>query len=86
VTAVDAYTYDLAGRLQTVSRDANLLASYGYDPNGNRTSVTTASGTVAATYDAQDRIVTFGDRTYTHTAHGEVQSWTDSSSGTTTLS
>jgi RHS repeat-associated protein len=84
-TGVDAYTYDLAGRLAAVSRDGNLLASYGYDANGNRTSVTTTAGTIAATYDAQDRILTFGDRTYTHTHHGEVQSWTDSA-GTTTLS
>lgn len=36
-----------------------------------------------ATYDAQDRILTFGARTYTHIAHGDVQSWTESGATTT---
>ena len=84
VMAADAYGYDLAGRLTTVTRGAAPLASYSYDANGNRTSVTTSAGTITATYDDQDRILTFGDRTYTHTAHGEVRSWADAS-GTTTL-
>jgi RHS repeat-associated protein len=78
------YGYDLAGRLTTVTRNGSLHASYTYDPNGNRVSVTTGAGTITATYDAQDRIVTFGGRTYTHSGHGDVQSWTDSV-GTTTL-
>ena len=55
-----------------LTRGGALLASYTYDANGNRTSVTTSGGTIAATYDDQDRILTFGDRAYTHTAHGEV--------------
>lgn len=60
------------------------LAAHTYDANGNRTSITTGAGTIAATYDDQDRILTFGARNYTHTPHGEVRSWTDSV-GTTTL-
>jgi YD repeat-containing protein len=84
ITTTDAYTYDVAGRLESVTRNGSPLASYTYDANGNRTSITTSSGTISATYDDQDRILTFGSRTYTHTAHGDVQSWTDAS-GTTTL-
>ena len=61
-----------------------MAVTYGYDPNGNRNSVTTAGGTIAATFDAQDRIQTFGTRTYTHTPHGDVQGWTDSATNTTT--
>ena len=82
-TTVDAYTYDLAGRLTVVARGGATLAEYAYDPNGNRTSVTTSAGTTSATYDAQDRILTFGARTYTHTAHGEVASWTEAGATTT---
>jgi len=80
----EVYSYDLSGRLTGVTRGGVPLASYTYDANSNRTSVTTDAGTVLATYDSQDRVVTFGDRTYTHSPNGEVQSWTDSS-GTTTL-
>ena len=78
VPTQDAYGYDLAGRLQTVTRNGALAVTYGYDGNGNRTSVTTAGGTTSATYDAQDRIQTWGPRTYTHAPHGDVASWTDS--------
>jgi YD repeat-containing protein len=73
----DVYGYDLAGRLQTVTRNGTLVVTYGYDANGNRTSTTSAGGTIAANYDAQDRIQTLGTRTYTHTAHGDVASWTE---------
>ena len=80
----EAYGYDLMGRLTTVTRDGVLLTFYAYDNNGNRTGVTTSAGTIAASYDAQDRVLTVGDRTYTHSADGEVQAWTDTT-GTTTL-
>ncbi len=51
VATVEAYGYDLAGRLTGVSRGGAPVAGYSYDLNGNRTSVTTPAGTVAATYD-----------------------------------
>jgi RHS repeat-associated protein len=84
VTTTDVYGYDAAGRLETVTRNGTLVVTYGYDANGNRTAVTTAGGTTSATFDAQDRILTFGTRTYTHTPHGDVAGWTDSASSTTT--
>ena len=84
VPTVDAYGYDLAGRLQTVTRNGVLVVTYGYDANGNRNAVTTAGGTTAGTFDAQDRIQTFGTRTYTHTPHGDVAAWTDSATSTAT--
>ena len=34
-THLEAYTYDPAGRLETVTSDGVLAASYGYDANGN---------------------------------------------------
>ncbi len=63
-----AYAYDSAGQLTQVTRDGSVLGTYAYDANGNRT---LADG-VAATYDAQDRLVSVGSRTYTHAASGEL--------------
>jgi RHS repeat-associated protein len=71
-----AYTYDLAGRLTEVRQDNVLTASYGYDSNGNRLSRTDGTGTLTATYDAQDRLEQFGATTYVHNAAGERQSTT----------
>ncbi len=39
--------------------------------------------TVTGTYDAQDRLLTYGDATYTYTANGELASQT-TPAGTTT--
>jgi len=83
VTTTDHFGYDLAGRLETVTRGGSLVASYVYDPNGNRTGITTPVGTTTATYDSQDRILTLGSRTYTHTPHGDVASWTENGATTT---
>jgi len=61
-----------------------LTATYGYDPNGNRNSVATASGTKTATYDAQDRLLTYGSWSYTYTANGDLLTKTDTSNGQVT--
>ena len=73
------YTYDAAGRLDGVLTGASAV-TYGYDPNGNRTHV---SGVPVATYDAQDRLLTYAGATYTYTAGGDLRTKTDAS-GTTT--
>jgi YD repeat-containing protein len=83
VTHTDVYGYDPAGRLTTVTRDGAPLVTYTYDANGNRLTETTLAGTVSGTYDAQDRLLTYGAATYTHTAAGELRTRTDAS-GTTT--
>ena len=66
------YTYDKAGRLVSVSLNGSAIAGYAYDTNSNRQSLTTSQGTTSATYDAQDRILTYGSTSYTYTANGEV--------------
>jgi YD repeat-containing protein len=78
------YSYDQAGRLWQVMQNGVLTATYLYDANGNRTSKTTASGTQTAAYDAQDRLLTYGNWSYTYTANGDLQSKTDTSSGQVT--
>jgi RHS repeat-associated protein len=68
------YTYDDAGRLTGVKKNGATSSAYTYDSNSNRLTATTSSGTVSATYDAQDRLLTYGNAAYTYTANGELAS------------
>jgi RHS repeat-associated protein len=83
-TTVWSYSYDQAGNLWQVMQNGALTATYLYDANGNRTSVTTPSGTQAATYDVQDRLLTYGNLTYAYTPNGDLQSKTDTTTGQVT--
>jgi RHS repeat-associated protein len=74
VTTEYGYGYDYAGRLETVSANGGVVASYAYDANGNRTLKTTAAGSESGTYDDQDRILSYGDETLVSGARGELQS------------
>jgi RHS repeat-associated protein len=71
VTRVVDYTYDLAGRLSEVRHDGALVSSYAYDATGNLIGRTTGAGAVAATYDAQERVVQFGQGMFEHGLGGE---------------
>ena len=75
------YSYDPAGRLSTVTQDSNPLSTYNYDNNGNR--IARTGPTVSASYDAQDRLTSYGSTTYSYTANGELLSKTN---GTATTS
>lgn len=70
-TATYAYAYDAAGRLSEVRTGGVVTQAYTYDLNGNRTRVVTASQTLTAAYDAQDRLLNNGTATYVHAATGE---------------
>jgi len=67
-------TYDVRGRLESVTLDGTTSV-YGYDPNGN---MTTVDGSTFGTYDAQDRLVTLsptsgsGPWTYSYTNNGDL--------------
>ena len=82
VTHQYAYHYDLAGRLDQVTVDG-VSSAYQYDSNGNRLAHVTASGVVDGTYDAQDRLLSYGEGQYTYTANGDLQGKT-TPAGTTT--
>jgi len=69
-----SYGYDVAGRLTGVKKNGTVLSTYTYDSNSNRLMATTPSGTVTGTYDAQDRLLTYGNVSYTYTANGELAS------------
>ena len=67
-----SYTYDSNGRLTDVTEDGAAVGHYGYDADDNRTTFTGTSGTVNPTYDAQDRLLTYGSATYAYTRNGEL--------------
>ncbi|HQO19511.1 MAG TPA: RHS repeat-associated core domain-containing protein [Acidobacteriota bacterium] len=81
ITTTWEYTYDTAGRLTQTTKNGDLWASYGYDSNGNRLTKTTSSQTINGTYDAQDRLLSYGNYTYTYTANGELRSKTNTTNG-----
>jgi RHS repeat-associated protein len=61
-----------------------LLSHYTYSPNGNRTAYTGSSGTITATYDTQDRLLQYGNLSFTYTPNGELLSKVDTSANQTT--
>lgn len=67
------YAYDPAGRLAEVKLNGVLQARYGYDDNGNRTTV---NGQTIAQYDEQDRLFSYDDNSYTYTENGELKTKT----------
>ncbi|MEZ0391293.1 MAG: PKD domain-containing protein [Pseudobdellovibrionaceae bacterium] len=64
----NGYVYDSVGRLSTVSTNGTLTRQYTYDANGNRLS----ANATAATYDAQDRLVQYGNTQYQYDAKGTL--------------
>ena len=85
VTDTYVYTYDLAGRLTDVEKNGSNIGHYEYDQNSNRTSYTGDLGMFGATYDAQDRLLTYGTNSYTYTQNGELATKTNAS-GTSSYS
>jgi RHS repeat-associated protein len=83
-TTVWGYAYDTGGRLWQVTKDGVLVSVYGYGVNGNRLTKTTSGGTETATYDDQDRLLTYGKWAYTYTANGELRTKTDTTIGDVT--
>ncbi|MBK6782288.1 MAG: RHS repeat-associated core domain-containing protein, partial [Gemmatimonadetes bacterium] len=71
------------------SLDGTLHQAFAYDSNGNRTSLTTALGTVSSSHDAQDRLTrsaTSGGvvTLYAYGSNGELKTKTDSATGAPT--
>lgn len=72
VTSTYDYSYDSAGRLTSVEKNGVITDSFTYDDNGNRTSGVIDGVSFSATYDNQDRILTYDSRTYTHNNNGDL--------------
>ena len=68
-----AYVYDTDGQVIERKKNGVTLESYSYDLNGNRTGYTHSGPngfSLAATYDAQDRMVQQGSATYAFDVDG----------------
>lgn len=84
-TDVYDYSYDDAGRLTDVKLNSAPEAHYDYDANGNRLSKTDSLGNATVgTYDARDRLLTYGTVQFGYTADGELASKTDTATGAVT--
>ena len=70
------YLYNNISQLEKVKKNGVEVAGYQYDANGNRLSKTTSGGPINGSYDDQDRLLSYGDATYTYTANGELQTKT----------
>ncbi|NJA05139.1 PASTA domain-containing protein [Methylococcaceae bacterium WWC4] len=70
------YAYDTAGRLAQVKKNNVLQSSYSYDDNGNRLTRTQGAITTSGSYDAQDRLLSYGNANYAYTDNGELKTKT----------
>lgn len=68
------YEYNDIGYLIEVSENGVTTAEYAYDANGNRIKYIMPSDTVTATYDDQDRMLSYGEATYKYGPRGDLQS------------
>src|SRR5262249_22192027 len=77
------YAYDALYRLVSESVTDPLGGSatfaYAYDPAGNRLTLTSATGTLHYTYDANDRLLSAGPTTYSYDLNGNTASITSGS-------
>ena len=66
------FAYDTTGRLVSVVRDGALASSYSYDGSGNRLTRSTTGGASVGTYDDQDRMLSYGNATYSYSSSGDL--------------
>jgi RHS repeat-associated protein len=86
VTKVYEYRYDALRRLDQVKIDGVVDEEFTYDGNGNRlTYFKQGVGTVSATYDDQDRLLTYGTYVFTYTSNGELETKTNTATSETWL-
>ncbi|QDK45629.1 hypothetical protein DOM22_10950 [Bdellovibrio sp. ZAP7] len=85
-STTDAYSYvfDLSGRLQQVTKNAAVIANYGYDSNSNRNAGNVGAQTTTASYDDQDRLTAYNSLTFTYDANGDLLTKTNNVTNTTT--
>ncbi|WP_343244633.1 LamG-like jellyroll fold domain-containing protein [Streptomyces sp. SID11385] len=76
----ESYTYDDSGRMTSWTSGSGTVA-YAWDAAGNRT----RTGDVEATYDARNRLLTQGAKTYSYTPRGTLASVKSDGSATRDL-
>jgi RHS repeat-associated protein len=86
VTKTYDYRYDALRRLDQVKVNGVVEEEFTYDGNGNRlTAFKAGQGTVSATYDDQDRLLTYGTWTFGYKANGELERKTNTATAQTWL-
>ncbi|WP_437669669.1 RHS repeat domain-containing protein [Sorangium sp. So ce131] len=83
-TRVNRFGYDPASRLTDVFEGGVLAAHYDLDENGNRLGRTTATASEVGAYDDQDRLLSYGTKTYAYQDSGEILRRSDTATGETT--
>ena len=68
------YAYDTSGRLAGVTVDGASVESDSYDAAGNRVTVKTPAGALAAAYDDRDRLISWGSAQYFVRPDGQLTS------------
>lgn len=71
-TDLTEFSYDLAGRLEQAKKNGVVVGDYDYDANGNRSSYEGIFGVFEGVYDAQDRLQSYGEASYTYTMNGDL--------------
>ncbi|MNK07404.1 tRNA(Glu)-specific nuclease WapA precursor [compost metagenome] len=79
-----AYTFDNTGRLTETEKNSATVATYSYDTNSNRNGGTVGSTPTTATYDDQDRLLTYNTLSFTYNANGDLTSKTNHTLSQTT--
>ncbi|MEQ1666571.1 MAG: hypothetical protein ABL927_14500, partial [Bdellovibrionales bacterium] len=69
---LEQYQYDKQARLTSVFQNSKLERLYKYDQNGNRTEAQYQGHRVLAQYDAQDRLIKYGQTEYQYNSNGDL--------------
>jgi RHS repeat-associated protein len=67
-----SFVYDLSGRLSSASRNS-VINNYAFDSNSNRIGGNIRGQNISASYDAQDRLISYNGATYTFDPQGDLQ-------------
>jgi len=67
-----SYIYDSQARLTTVLQGIFPVRGYQYDQNGNRTAMISFAQQIHAQYDAQDRLINYGNLEFQYNANGDL--------------
>ncbi|MEK2644828.1 RHS repeat domain-containing protein [Bdellovibrio sp. BCCA] len=78
------YTFDVTGRLTETKKNTATVATYNYDSNSNRNGGTIGAQPTSATYDDQDRLLTYNTLSFTYNANGDLASKTNNTLSQTT--
>jgi RHS repeat-associated protein len=67
------YVYDMKGQLIQASKNDTVISEYLYNANGNRVAHVTSFKVDSGFYDAQDRLLRYGDIQYFYSQNGDLK-------------